>query len=78
MGRNDEAKNGAGRPKRKVRQVRKCCDWDTFLWGFLDAARRRRFPLILVNRCEARKLWRHWACTGAEALTMIANQEAAS
>jgi len=49
---------------------RRCCDWDTFLCGLMAAAQRLKFPLILVNRCEARHYWRRYACTGAEVIKM--------
>ena len=36
----------------------------------MNAAERTRFPLILVNRCEARRYWRRYSCTGAEVIQM--------
>lgn len=49
---------------------RRCCDWDTFLTSLMAAAQRYRFPLILVNWCEARSYWRRHSCTGAEVIQM--------
>lgn len=49
---------------------RRCCDWDTFLTSLMAAAHRERFPLLLVNRCEARRYWREHSCTGAEVIKM--------
>jgi len=49
---------------------RRCCDWDTFLTSLMAAAQRYRFPLILVNWCEARSCWRRYSCTGAEVIQM--------
>jgi len=54
---------------------RRCCDWDTFLCSVMNAAQRLKFPLILVNWCEARHTWRHHSCTGAEAVRMQRNRE---
>lgn len=54
---------------------RRCCDWDTFLCGVMKAAQRLKFPLILVNRCEARHYWRRHSCTGAEIVQMQRNRE---
>lgn len=39
------------------------------------AAQRLNFPLILVNRCEARRYWRLYSCTGYEALLVQRNRE---
>lgn len=49
---------------------RRCCDWDTFLNSLMNAAQRMKFPLLLVDRCEARRFWRHHSCTGAEVIRM--------
>lgn len=49
---------------------RRCCDWDTFLCSLMAAAERQRFPLLLVNWCEARRFWREFSCTGAEVINM--------
>lgn len=49
---------------------RRCCDWDTFLDGLMAAAHRMGFPLLLVDRCEARRYWRRHSCTGAEVIRM--------
>lgn len=46
----------------------RCCDWDTFLAGFMEAAERAKVPLLIIDRCEARRLWRRHSCTGSEAL----------
>lgn len=54
---------------------RRRCDWDTFLCGVMKAAQRLKFPLILVNRCEARHYWRHHSCTVAEVVQMQRNRE---
>lgn len=53
---------------------RRCCDWDTFLCSLMAAAERLKFPLILVNNCEARRAWRRYGCTGAEAIKMQRNR----
>lgn len=53
----------------------RCCDWDTFLSSLMVAAQRLSFPLILVNRCEARSYWRRYSCTGYEALLVQRNRE---
>lgn len=59
------------RKKRKSPWIdRRCCDWDTFLTGLMGAAHRLNFPLLLVNRCEARRYWRRYGCTGAEVIKM--------
>ena len=59
---------------RKTRKAlwvdRRCCDWDTFLTSLMRAAQRLKFPLLLVNRCEARQYWRRYGCTGAEVIHM--------
>ena len=49
---------------------RKCCDWDSFLSSLMAAAQRMNFPLLLVDRCEARRYWRRHSCTGAEVIKM--------
>lgn len=49
---------------------RRCCDWDTFLCSVMAAAERLKFPLLLINRCEARSHWRRYGCTGAEVVRM--------
>lgn len=36
----------------------------------MAAAQRLNFPLLLVNRCEARRYWRRYGCTGAEVIHM--------
>lgn len=53
----------------------RCCDWDTFLSSLMVAAQRLNFPLILVNRPEARSYWRRYSCTGYEALLVQRNRE---
>ena len=64
------------RIKRKAQWIdRRCCDWDTFLSSLMIAAQRQGFPLLLVNRCEARQYWRKYACTGAEVITMQRRRE---
>lgn len=55
---------------------RRCCDWDTFLDSLLAAARRTGFPILLVDRCEARRYWRRHSCTGAEVIRMQHAREA--
>lgn len=45
---------------------KRCCDWDTFLDSLLASAQRLKFPIILINRCEARHAWRSYSCTGHE------------
>ena len=59
---------------RKTRKApwvdRRCCDWDTFLISLMAAAQHLKFPLLLVNRCEARRFWRRHGCTGAEVIIM--------
>lgn len=54
---------------------RRCCDWDTFLTGVMGAAHRLKFPLILVNWCEARSHWRRYGCTGADVVKMQRGRE---
>lgn len=54
---------------------RRCCDWDTFFTSLLHAAEKLKFPLLLVNRCEARRCWRKYSCTGAEVIRMQRNRE---
>lgn len=54
---------------------RKCCDWDTFLCSVMAAAEQLKFPLILINACEARHYWRHYGSTGAEVVVMQRNRE---
>lgn len=53
----------------------RCCDWEVFLSSLMVAAQRLNFPLILVNRCEARSYWRRYSCTGYEALLVQRNRE---
>lgn len=61
---------------RKKRWVdRRCCDWETFLTGLMGSARRLNFPLLLINWCEARHCWRHYACTGHEVVLMQRGRE---
>jgi hypothetical protein len=36
----------------------------------MGAAHRLKFPLILVNWCEARSHWRRYSCTGADVVKM--------
>jgi len=56
---------------RKKRWVdRRCCDWDTFLCSVMASAARLKFPVLLINRCEARRYWRHYGCTGHEVVLM--------
>lgn len=54
---------------------KKCCDWDTFLDSLLASARRLNFPLLLINRCEARHYWRRYSCTGHEVVLMQRSRE---
>ncbi|UZS74302.1 hypothetical protein OQB66_08340 [Pseudomonas syringae] len=61
--------------RKKAWIDRRCCDWDTFLCGVMDAAHRLNFPLILVNWCEARSHWRRYSCTGAEVVKMQRSRE---
>lgn len=49
---------------------RKCCDWDTFLTDVMGACERLKFPLVLIDRCAARRAWRRHSCTGAEVVKM--------
>lgn len=56
--------------RKKLWVDRRCCDWDTFLTGLMAAAHRSGFPLLLVDRCEARRYWRQHSCTGAEVIRM--------
>jgi hypothetical protein len=61
---------------RKKRWIdRRCCDWDTFLDSLLASARRLNFPLLLINRCEARHFWRRYGCTGHEVVLMQRGRE---
>lgn len=77
--------------KRKAPWIdRRCCDWDTFLSSLMAAAQRRRFPLLLVNWCEARrycqrgnvqriwrasrKWWKSWWRWACEPYEAISNQ----
>lgn len=53
----------------RINYFRGCCTFSTFMGSFIEAARREKFPLILVNRLEARQHWRQ-GLTGAEALLM--------
>lgn len=50
-------------------QFRGCCEFSTFLEGFLNAARRYDVPLVCINQLQARRHWRA-GMTGAEALDM--------
>jgi hypothetical protein len=49
---------------------RRCCNFDTFLCDVMRACERLKFPLILVDWCEARRYWRRYGCTGAEVVKM--------
>lgn len=49
---------------------RSCCGRDTFFCAFLKAAYEDAVPLLLVDRCLARRRWRQ-GLTGREALMMI-------
>lgn len=53
----------------RTNYVRGCCDFSTFLEGFLAAARRHKVPLACINRLQARRDWR-LGLTGNEALLM--------
>ncbi|SEG13922.1 hypothetical protein [Marinobacterium lutimaris] len=44
-----------------------CCEFSTFLEGFLSSARRNKVPLVCINRLQARRHWR-MGMTGNEAL----------
>lgn len=48
--------------------ARGCCTFHTFLEGFIASARRNSVPLLLIDRCLARRHWRT-GLTGHEALT---------
>lgn len=61
--------------KKKKRWIdRRCCDWDTFLNSFTKAAEIKRFPLLMVDRMQARSDWRRYGMTGHEALIMQYNR----
>ncbi|VVP60584.1 hypothetical protein [Pseudomonas fluorescens] len=47
---------------------RRCCDWDMFLFELIGTAYQMKFPLLLVNWCQARRYWRRYSCTGAEVI----------
>jgi len=53
---------------------RGCCNFDTFLNSLCSAARKTKFPLLLVDRLQARKHWRK-GMTGYEALITQRNQQ---
>ena len=58
---------------RKPRFNNACCSWDTFLDGFLKSASQKGLPLLIVDRCKARRFWRE-GLTGAEAVHMIRSE----
>lgn len=47
-----------------------CCDWATFEDGFLGAWRRKRAGELLIDWARAKRDWRRFHCTGAEAAAM--------
>ena len=48
---------------------RGCCEFSTFVEGFMAAAEQHKVPLACVNRLQARRDWRA-GLTGFEALWM--------
>jgi len=53
----------------------RCCDWGMFLCSVMAAAERLKFPILLINRCEARSHWRRYGCTRAEVVRMQRSRE---
>ena len=53
----------------RVDYFRGCCEFSTFVDGFLAAARRHDVPLACINSLQARRDWRS-GMTGYEALMM--------
>jgi hypothetical protein len=47
---------------------RRCCDWDMFLFELIGTAYQMKFPLLLVDWCQARRYWRRYSCTGADVI----------
>lgn len=46
---------------------RGCCTFEAFTTGFIEAANRKKIPLVLINKLRARRDWRN-GMTGFEAL----------
>jgi hypothetical protein len=54
---------------------RRCCDWDMFLFELIGTAYQIKFPLLLVNWCQARRYWRRYSYTGAEVIKIQCARE---
>lgn len=47
-----------------------CCDWDTFSDGISAAFKRANIGLALIDWKRAKRHWKKYHCTGAEAAHM--------